>query len=109
MNPASVSALPASAAVPLTLPTRRELRVWMDPYAQARIVQPVAALMLDYAGLVALWTATVLARAAVLKILCGALAGYWIARLFILGHALPGQTGWRKGRGHHRLMDPSGE
>ena len=21
----------------------------------------------------------------------------------------PGQTGWRKGRGHHRLMDPSGE
>src|SRR5271166_2247516 len=22
---------------------------------------------------------------------------------------LPGQTGWRKGRGHHRLMDPSGE
>ena len=25
-----------------------------------------------------------------------------------LGKPLPGQTWWRKGRSHHRLMDPSG-
>lgn len=86
MNAAPVSVVPPSPAVPLTLPTRRELREWMDPFAQARVVPPLAALVLDYVGLFALWTATVLARSALLKVIAGLLAGYWIARLFILGH-----------------------
>jgi omega-6 fatty acid desaturase (delta-12 desaturase) len=91
MNPSpSAAADAAHAPLPIApdapLPNRKILRSWILPFANKSTPRAIALLVSDYAiwaGLIAL---TVIAPSIWVKLIAGNVAGFWIGRLFILGH-----------------------
>jgi omega-6 fatty acid desaturase (delta-12 desaturase) len=69
-----------------TAPSRKEIRSWLLPFEAKRTAWPVALLALDMAVFLALLVAAVALPAWWLQLPLSLAAGFWIGRLFILGH-----------------------
>ncbi|MBD3892344.1 fatty acid desaturase [Hydrogenophaga sp.] len=68
------------------LPHRKVIRSWMIPISARRTPLAVFLLLLDWVIFAALMVGTVLLTPWWAKLLCGLAAGFWIGRLFIIGH-----------------------
>lgn len=68
------------------LPHRKDIRSWLVPLVARTTAWPVLLLLFDYALLLAALAGALLADAAWLRVLCGLGAGFFIGRLFIIGH-----------------------
>lgn len=68
------------------IPSRKTIREWLRPYRERSTGRAVSLLGLDLLLFAAALTATVLLRPLALKLLFGALTGFIIGRLFIIGH-----------------------
>lgn len=87
MNDLHSRDLPAEPLKPADpLPHRKILRQWLMPLAERSTWRAFVLLALDYALLLAIFTAAVLLDAWWAKTLCGLAAGFVIGRLFIIGH-----------------------
>lgn len=77
-----------SAAAPLAppLPHRKVIRAWLVAASTRNTPYALLLVLVDCAVFGALVSGTVLAPQPVLKLLLGLAAGFWIGRLFILGH-----------------------
>lgn len=82
-NPPSLPT-PVPAGEPL--PHRKVIRGWLTPLAERATARAVALLVADFAVFLTLIAGTVLFEALAAKLLCGVAAGFWIGRLFIIGH-----------------------
>ena len=68
------------------IPNRKVIRSWLVPLSEKTTLRGIALLAIDSAIWLALIAGTVLVENSLLKILLGLVAGFWIGRLFILGH-----------------------
>ncbi|MSQ57458.1 MAG: fatty acid desaturase [Limnohabitans sp.] len=68
------------------IPHRKIIREWLIPLAQRVTLSAIILLCLDYAVWAALLFGTVYFDVWWAKLLCGLVAGFWIGRLFIIGH-----------------------
>ena len=68
------------------LPHRKIIREWLIPLSQRTTARAFVLLVLDYAIWTAFLAGAVLIDAFWAKLLCGLAAGFWIGRLFIIGH-----------------------
>jgi len=68
------------------IPHRKIIREWLIPMAQRVTLGATILLCIDYAVWVALLFGAVYLDAWWAKLLCGLIAGFWIGRLFIIGH-----------------------
>ncbi len=68
------------------LPHRKVIRSWLIPLTGRTTLGPLLRLLLDLAIWVGLLAAVVVAPSWPLKLLAGLVAGFWIGRLFIIGH-----------------------
>lgn len=74
--------------IPITepLPTRKVLRSWLLPLMQQDTFRALRLLVVDYAIFFALIFGAIALPNGWLRLISSLLAGYWIGRLFILGH-----------------------
>ena len=81
---------PAEGLTPIApgaaLPHRKVLRTWITPFTNKSTARAIALVVADSAIWCALIAATLLLASIWLKLLAGCVAGFWIGRLFILGH-----------------------
>lgn len=82
----STTPLPDPIPPDAPLPHRKIIRSWLLHLANKRYALPLFWLIADFAILGALITGALLWQAIWAKALCSVLAGFWIGRLFILGH-----------------------
>jgi acyl-lipid omega-6 desaturase (Delta-12 desaturase) len=82
---ASADLLPATHT-PLPHHSRKEIRGWLIPLEAKRTAWPIALLVFDYAVFLALLAGAITLTSWWLQLLCSIGAGFWIGRLFILGH-----------------------
>ncbi len=68
------------------LPHRKIMRRWLIPLAERTTAYAIVLLVFDYLVLFSLLGGTVLAHSWPIKLLFGMIAGFWIGRLFIIGH-----------------------
>ncbi|WP_293400809.1 fatty acid desaturase [Polaromonas sp.] len=85
-NIPSPSLPPSPLATSQPMPSRKTMREWLLPLSGRSTARAVILLCTDYALLTLLLCATVLLDAWWARILCGAVAGLVIGRLFIIGH-----------------------
>lgn len=83
---ASSYTAPEPIAPGAPMPHRKIIRSWLTPLAERRTGLGVVLLLLDLAIYAALLVGTVVLSAWWAKLLCGVVAGFWIGRLFIIGH-----------------------
>jgi omega-6 fatty acid desaturase (delta-12 desaturase) len=69
-----------------TAPSRKEIRSWLLPLERKSTAYPLALLAIDLAIFVTLIVGAVALRGWLLQLACALVAGFWIGRLFILGH-----------------------
>src|SRR5512141_2386513 len=81
MHPAAPRQVALAAA-----PSRKEIRSWLLPLERKSTAYPVALLVTDLVLFGALIAGAVLLTNALLQLACALAAGFWIGRLFILGH-----------------------
>lgn len=74
----------STAAAPM--PHRKQIRSWLQPVSSRSTARALGLVALDLALFAALMAVVVLAPGPGLKLVAGALAGWVIGRLFILGH-----------------------
>ena len=79
-----IEVAPLAAGEPL--PHRKILRTWITPFADKSTLRALALLAFDYAVWLGLIAITVWAPSILVKVIAGNVAGFWIGRLFILGH-----------------------
>jgi acyl-lipid omega-6 desaturase (Delta-12 desaturase) len=70
----------------LPMPHRKVIRTWLIPLSQRVVLFPILLLIVDYAILLGLLSATVAFDHWALKLLSGMAAGFMIGRIFIIGH-----------------------
>jgi len=75
-----------NAAAPALLPHRKVIRTWLLPASARNTPYALMLVVLDGTLFAAFVAGTVLAPHPALKLLLGVAAGFWIGRLFILGH-----------------------
>lgn len=85
-TPAAGTVPAGGAAVPAPMPHRREIRAWLAPIAGRRTGYALLLTAFDLLCFVVAIAAAVLASHPAVQLLAGAVAGFVIARLFILGH-----------------------
>ncbi len=68
------------------LPHRKVIRSWLIPLAAKDTTRAIMLLVLDLCILSALLVGTVYFQAWWAKLLCALVAGFWIGRIFIIGH-----------------------
>lgn len=68
------------------IPNRKVIRGWLLPLSEKTTLRGIILLLVDLMIWTALIAGTVFAENVLLKILFGLVAGFWIGRLFILGH-----------------------
>ncbi len=70
----------------LPIPNRKIIRSMIEPFANKQTVKAISLLVADIVIWFALIAGTVLIENLFVKIVLGNIAGFWIGRLFILGH-----------------------
>lgn len=68
------------------LPHRKVIRSWLIPLSDKSTVRAITLLVMDLCILAALLVGTVYFNAWWAKLLCSLVAGFWIGRIFIIGH-----------------------
>jgi len=68
------------------IPNRKTIRAWLLPLSDKTTAYGIFLLAFDLAIWLALIAGTVVVENVLLKIVLGLIAGFWIGRLFILGH-----------------------
>lgn len=81
MHPSAPQQVALAAA-----PSRKEIRSWLLPLERKTTATPVALLVIDLLLFAALIIGAVMLPTVLLKLACALAAGFWIGRLFILGH-----------------------
>lgn len=81
-----MSALSDSSDTHPSTISRKKLRQWLTPLEKKKIIWPLGLLIFDYLVFLGLITAAVLVQLTALQWLFSLAAGFWIGRLFILGH-----------------------
>ena len=84
MSNTSVNIQPIPEGLPI--PNRKVIRGWIEPFAEKQTLIAIALLVADIAIWFALIVGVVLIDNLLIKIILGNVAGFWIGRLFILGH-----------------------
>jgi omega-6 fatty acid desaturase (delta-12 desaturase) len=72
--------------VGLPIPNRKIIRGWIEPFAEKETVKAILLLAFDILIWLTLIAGTVFIENLLVKIILGNVAGFWIGRLFILGH-----------------------
>lgn len=85
LAPPMMQTNPLSPAV-AALPNRKVIRGWLAPLEAKRLAWPLALLLFDTLVLVAALAGAVLLTTWWLQLACALAAGFWIGRLFIIGH-----------------------
>jgi omega-6 fatty acid desaturase (delta-12 desaturase) len=70
----------------LPIPNRKVIRSWIEPFAKKQTLLSVFLVIADFAFWMALIAGIVFIPNILVKIILGNIAGFWIGRLFILGH-----------------------
>ena len=83
-NTSGTNPLPLAPSDPL--PHRKVMRGWLAPLADRTTGYAMFLIALDYALLLSALGGTVLSSEWLVKVACGAAAGFMIGRLFIVGH-----------------------
>ena len=81
-TPESISPIPEGQPIP----NRKIIRSWLVPLSEKTTTRGVVLLLADLIIWLSLLAGTVLVESVILKIVLGLVAGFWIGRLFILGH-----------------------
>ena len=76
----------AFAASPAPMPHRKVIRTWLLPIARRNTAKAIRLVLVDMLLFGLVLGLAVLSRSAVLQVLCALLAGFMIARLFVIGH-----------------------
>jgi omega-6 fatty acid desaturase (delta-12 desaturase) len=90
MTPSTLSSTATSSIQPipegLPIPNRKVIRSWIEPFAQKQTLISVFLLSADFLIWLALIAGVIFVPSLLAKIILGNIAGFWIGRLFILGH-----------------------
>ena len=70
----------------LPIPNRKVIRGWIEPFAEKQTLTAIGLLGMDIGIWFALIAGVVFIDNLLVKIVLGNIAGFWIGRLFILGH-----------------------
>jgi omega-6 fatty acid desaturase (delta-12 desaturase) len=68
------------------MPHRKIIREWLIPLADRSTLKAMVLLLLDLSIWAALMVGTVVLESLWLKLICSLVCGFWIGRLFIIGH-----------------------
>ena len=94
---------PTPIPISEALPHRKVLRSWLESLMQRSTPRALVLLVVDYVLFFALISAAVAAPHWMLRLLAGLVAGFWIGRLFILGHDACHQS-YTPSRGLNRVL-----
>lgn len=94
---------PTPVPISEALPHRKVLRSWLESLMQRSTPRALFLLVVDYVLFFALISAAVAAPHWTLRLLAGLVAGFWIGRLFILGHDACHQS-YTPSRGLNRVL-----
>jgi acyl-lipid omega-6 desaturase (Delta-12 desaturase) len=83
-NPSLIDIQPIPEGMPI--PHRKVIRSWVEPYAVKQTSKAIFLLVADILIWLALIAGVVFIENLLVKIILGNIAGFWIGRLFILGH-----------------------
>ncbi len=73
-------------AIEQPMPHRKIIREWLIPLADRNTALALVLLVADLSIWGALMVGTVVFESLALKLLCALVCGFWIGRLFIIGH-----------------------
>ena len=68
------------------LPHRKIIRSWLTPIADKSTITAILLLVVDFVILISLILGTIFFEVWWLKLICSLVAGFWIGRIFIIGH-----------------------
>lgn len=85
-RPPHATVLPQPVPPDAPLPHRKTIRSWLIPISERDTARALGLVTADLVIFAALLAGVVLAPWLLLKLLLGCVAGFWIGRLFILGH-----------------------